>query len=147
MKRHNLENVISSYLETYHGKAVFLGNELAADCDDCHVLRSESIHAIRSMKDPESAASKNNIFKACSAVECHPKAQMNLAGYKAHVIVAPHKNPMEFYAVVFFVLLTLGSFIPLMLFTVLDMLRNIFPNAGIIGKKKNKETDETDTGY
>jgi hypothetical protein len=27
------------------------------------------------------------------------------------------------------VLLTLGSFIPLMIFTVLDMARNVFPNA------------------
>jgi hypothetical protein len=70
---------------------------------------------------------------------------MNLAGYKAHVIVAPHKNPVEFYAVVFFVLLTLGSFIPLMIFTVLDMLRNIFPNAALI--KKDKKEDENDSSY
>src|SRR5437763_3788388 len=59
---------------------------------------------------------------------------------KTHVIVAPHKNPVEFYAVVFFVMLTLGSFIPLMLFTVLDMLRNIFPNAALI-KKENKDDE------
>ena len=145
MKRHNLENVIGSYLETYHGKAVSLGNELAADCNDCHVVPGESIHSIHNFKDPESAAYKDNIYKTCSAVECHPRAALNLAGYKAHVIVAPHKNPVEFYAVVFFVLLTLGSFIPLMLFTVLDMLRNLFPNAALI--KKEKKDDESDTGY
>ena len=145
MKRHNLENVVGSYDETMHGKAVFLGNELSADCNDCHVVPGESIHSIRNFKDPASAAFKENIYKTCSATECHPDAALNLAGYKAHVIVAPHKNPIEFYAVVFFVLLTLGSFIPLMIFTVLDMLRNIFPNAALI--KKDKKEDEIDSSY
>jgi hypothetical protein len=56
---------------------------------------------------------------------------MNLAGYKAHVVLTPEKNPIEFYVCCFFVLLTLGAFIPLMIFTVLDMARNIFPNASL----------------
>lgn len=139
MKRHDLENVVGSYLETMHGKAIFLGNELAADCTDCHVLPGESIHSIHSYKNPQSAAYKSNIYKTCSASECHPDAALNLSGYKAHVIVVPHKNPLEFYVVLFFVLLTLGCFIPLMLFTVLDMLRNIFPNVSFINILKNKK--------
>ena len=56
---------------------------------------------------------------------------MNLAGYKAHVLLTPKKNPIEFYVCCFFVILTLGSFIPLMIFTVLDMARNVFPNLAI----------------
>ena len=129
MERHGLSNLLKSYMETYHGKALAFGDEMAADCIDCHVLPVQSIHDIKSMDDPASASYHENIFKTCSDIDCHPGAAMNLAGYKAHVVLTPSKNPIEFYVACFFVLLTLGSFIPLMIFTVLDMARNVFPNA------------------
>ena len=138
MKRHNLTNVVTSYMETYHGKAIFFGDESAADCTDCHVMPGESIHAILSMNDPASSTYKENIYKTCSEIGCHPDAEMNLAGYKAHVVLAPEENPWEFYVCVFFVLLTIGSFIPVMIFTVLDMARNVFPNFALIKKKVKK---------
>ena len=114
-----------------HGKAVSFGDEKSAECTDCHVLPGQSIHDIKSMDDPQSAAYKDNIFKTCSYIDCHPDAELNLAGYKAHVVLSPEKNPIEFYVAAFFVILTLGAFIPLMIFTVLDMARNIFPNASL----------------
>ncbi len=129
MERHGLSNLLKSYRETYHGKALAFGDERTADCTDCHVLPGQSIHDIKSMDDPASASYHENIYKTCSDIDCHPNAEMNLAGYKAHVVLTPAKNPIEFYVACFFVLLTLGSFIPLMIFTVLDMARNIFPNA------------------
>ncbi len=129
MERHELSNLLKSYRETYHGKALAFGDERTADCTDCHVLPGQSIHDIKSMDDPESASYHENIYKTCSDIDCHPRSEMNLAGYKAHVLLTPAKNPLEFYAACFFVLLTLGSFVPLMIFTVLDMARNIFPNA------------------
>ncbi len=131
MARHDLPNLMKTYLETYHGKAVYFGDEHAADCNDCHVLPGESIHNVLSMDNPDSASYRDNIYKTCSDVSCHPDAELNLSGYKAHVLLEPGKNPVEFYVCVFFVLLTLGSFIPLMIFTVLDMARNVFPNAAL----------------
>ncbi len=131
MNRHGLSNLIKSYEETMHGKAVAFGDEKSAECTDCHVLPGQSIHDIKSMDDPQSAAYKDNIFKTCSYIDCHPDAELNLAGYKAHVVLSPEKNPIEFYVAAFFVILTLGAFIPLMVFTVLDMARNIFPNASL----------------
>jgi len=136
MERHGLSNLLKSYMETYHGKALVFGDERAADCTDCHVLPGQSIHEIRSMHDPESASHEDNIYKTCSDIDCHPSAEMNLAGYKAHVLLTPEKNPIEFYVCCFFVVLTLGSFIPLMIFTVLDMARNVFPNAVVFKKRK-----------
>ncbi len=138
MKRHNMPNVGKSYMETYHGKAVFFNDESAAECTDCHVMPGESVHAIRSMNDPKSASYKDNIYKTCSDIDCHPDAEMNLAGYKAHVILSSDRNPVEFYVCVFFVLLTLGSFIPVMIFTVLDMARNAFPNFALFNKRGKK---------
>jgi hypothetical protein len=129
MERHGLSNLLKSYMETYHGKALAFGDERTADCTDCHVLPGQSIHDIKSIDDPASASYHKNIYKTCSDIDCHPQAEMNLAGYKAHVVLTPKKNPFEFYVASFFVLLTLGSFIPLMVFTVLDMARNVFPNA------------------
>jgi len=129
MDRHGLSNLLKSYMETYHGKALAFGDEKTADCTDCHVLPGQSIHDIKSMDDPASASYHENIYKTCSDIDCHPRSEMNLAGYKAHVVLTPGKNPIEFYVASFFVVLTLGSFIPLMIFTVLDMARNVFPNA------------------
>ncbi len=80
---------------------------------------------------PESASYEGNIYKTCSYIDCHPKAEMNLAGYKAHVQLTPGKNPVEFYVCSFFVILTIGSFVPLIIFTVLDMARNVFPNLAV----------------
>jgi len=132
MERHGLPNLVKSYLETYHGKAIVYGDEQSADCNDCHVLPGESIHTIKSQDDPESASYEDNIFKTCSDISCHFDAEMNLAGYKAHVVISPKENPVEFYVCVFFVVLTIGSFLPLMIFTVLDMARNVFPNAALL---------------
>ncbi len=131
MKRHGLSNLLKSYNETMHGKAVAFGDEQAAECTDCHVLPGASIHDIKSMDDPRSASYKDNIFKTCSYIDCHPGAELNLTGYKAHVVLTPQKNPVEFYVCCFFVALTLGSFIPVMVFTVLDMARNVFPDASL----------------
>ena len=136
MERHGLPNLMKSYMETYHGKAIYFGDEQSADCNDCHVMPGESIHAIRSMHDPTSASYKDNIYKTCSDIDCHPDAEMNLAGYKAHVIVSPTMNPVEYTVIVFFVLLTLGSFIPLMIFSVLDMARNVFPNVSFFKRRR-----------
>lgn len=139
MERHNLSNLVKSYMETYHGKALAFGDELAAECTDCHVLPGQSIHDIRSLDDPESASYKKNIYKTCSDIDCHPEAEMNLAGYKAHVLLTAKKNPIEYYVCCFFVFLTLGSFIPLMIFTVLDMARNVFPNLALFRKRKKSQ--------
>ncbi len=142
MDRHGKEHVVKSYMETYHGKAVFYGNEAAADCTDCHVLPGKNVHAIHSTDDPQAATYKDNIYKTCSAVGCHPDAELNLAGYKAHVIVSLEKNPVEFAVIIFFTLLTLGSFLPLILFTVLDMARHVFPNAALF--KTRAQRNEKD---
>ena len=144
MERHGLSNLLKSYMETYHGKALSFGDEMAADCTDCHVLAGQSIHDIKSMDDPASASYQENIYKTCSYIDCHPASEMNLAGYKAHVVLTPKKNPIEFYVCCFFVILTLGSFIPLMVFTILDMARNVFPDAVLplpwLRKNKNLST-------
>ncbi len=136
MERHNLPNLVKSYMETYHGKAVFFDDESSAECTDCHVMPGKSIHEILSMTDQDSSTHSDNIYKTCSDIDCHPDSKMNLAGYKAHVVLVPEKNPVEFYVCVFFVFLTLGSFIPVMIFTVLDMARNVFPNFAFIKKVK-----------
>ena len=138
MERHDLPNLLKSYMETFHGKALVFGDEKSADCTDCHVSSGESIHSIHSMNDPKSASHKDNIYKTCSNIDCHPDAEMSLAGYKAHVMLTMGRNPIEFIVCSFFVILTIGSFVPLMIFTVLDMLRNVFPNYALFRKRSKK---------
>ncbi|HEX5398499.1 MAG TPA: cytochrome c3 family protein [Verrucomicrobiae bacterium] len=74
------------YKETYHGKAMVLGQpnkapEVAA-CFDCH-----GNHNILPPSDPRSTLSRTNILATCQ--QCHPNATAGFAQYD------PHANPMN----------------------------------------------------
>ena len=53
-QRHGLPDVVSSYLETYHGKAVLFGSAQAPDCLDCH-SREGNVHEMHAQTDPRSS--------------------------------------------------------------------------------------------
>jgi hypothetical protein len=142
MERHGIRNAVHSFQETYHGKAVMFGDELAADCNDCHTMPGESIHSIRSKDDPQSISYPENVYISCSDIDCHPTADKKLAGFKPHVVADRAFNPIEFYVLLFFVCLTCGSFALVMFANILAMIRLLFPNFSIpeFLSKRRKES-------
>ncbi|RLB07115.1 MAG: cytochrome C, partial [Deltaproteobacteria bacterium] len=72
LKRHNFANVVFSYKETFHGKALFYGKEDVPDCVDCHSLPYRSAHFILPKDDPSSPTNKKNAYKTCAQIDCHP---------------------------------------------------------------------------
>jgi formate dehydrogenase gamma subunit len=58
------EDVVASYLDSYHAWAVDRGSRIAATCVDCH-----NVHDIRSTLDPESSVHPANVTTTCS--RCH----------------------------------------------------------------------------
>ena len=77
---------LAYYRETYHGKAMALGNpnvapEVAA-CYDCH-----GYHDILPPSDPQSRLSPAHIVQTCR--QCHPKATVSFTRY------IPHANPLD----------------------------------------------------
>lgn len=80
------EESLKHYRDTYHGKAMALGQpNVASDvaaCYDCH-----GDHNILPVSDPDSQLSKQNIRATCA--RCHPGATVGFTQY------APHANPLD----------------------------------------------------
>lgn len=126
-KRHNLDDVVSSYKETFHGKAVLHGSEQAPDCVDCHVVLGSNVHNIESRKSPSSAVAPANIKNTCRTEDCHFKAGAMLAEYHVHVTGDYKKYPVENYLLIFFKFLTAGVMYFFIVLIFLELLRRLFP--------------------
>lgn len=72
------EDQHQTYLNSYHGKATYLGDAQTAVCTDCH-----GGHRILPASDPGSTIAKNNLVGTCAT--CHPGANQNFAGFLVHV--------------------------------------------------------------
>jgi hypothetical protein len=60
-QRHKLDDVVTSYKETFHWKAIRFGSEETPDCIDCHVVKGESVHFIEGKSSPTAASYSRNI--------------------------------------------------------------------------------------
>jgi cytochrome b subunit of formate dehydrogenase len=80
------EDRLKHYRETYHGKAMALGQpNVAPDvaaCFDCH-----GHHDVHPVSDPRSRLSKENIVETCQ--QCHAGINENFTQYQAHA------NPLD----------------------------------------------------
>lgn len=126
-KRHGLPDVVSSYLETYHGKAVLLGSSMAPDCLDCHA-RQGSVHEMHSMRDARSSVYAANRSATCTALDCHDSATPALASFDVHATRNPRTHPLEFAVALFFVFATLAILLPILTLNVLGLIRELFPS-------------------
>jgi predicted CXXCH cytochrome family protein len=69
---------LGSFLNTYHGIALNLGDVRVANCASCH-----GFHNIRPSSDPESTIHPANLAETCG--NCHPNAGENFAEGKIHI--------------------------------------------------------------
>jgi predicted CXXCH cytochrome family protein len=72
------EDALETYLDSYHGKAFYLGEIQTAVCTDCH-----GGHRILAPSDPESSVNEANLIQTCG--ECHPGANDNFVQFLVHV--------------------------------------------------------------
>ena len=135
-ERHELDDVVASYKETYHGKAVRYGSDEAADCVDCHIVYGESVHSIESMESPTSATHKDNVAATCRNEECHHKAGEKIAGYQVHTDYDnAEKYPLQHYMLEFFKALMAGVMYFFIILIFLELLRRLFPNFSFVKPK------------
>lgn len=71
-------DALETYLDSYHGKAFYLGDLQTAVCTDCH-----GGHRILAPSDPESRVNEANLIQTCG--ECHPGANDNFVQFMVHV--------------------------------------------------------------
>jgi len=127
-RRHGLPDVVSSYMETYHGKAVLLGSTLAPDCLDCHAQKG-SVHQMHAKTDQRSSVHEANLGATCRTKDCHASAGPALASFDVHATRNPRTHPLEFAVALFFVFATLGILLPILTLNVLGLARELFPSS------------------
>ncbi len=130
-ERHKLDDVVTSYKETFHWKAVRYGSTKAPDCVDCHVVAGENVHLIEGKDSPTSAVAAANISRTCRSEGCHTKAGANIAGFQVHVTYDKEKYPLQYYMVWFFRFLTAGVMYFFLTVIFLELLRRLFPTFSI----------------
>lgn len=141
-KRHKLDDVITSYKETFHGKLMTLGSERTPDCIDCHVVTGENAHFIESKSSDTSSVNKNNLSTTCRTAECHEKAGPMLAGFQTHVTYDRKKYPLQFYMLVFFKALMAVVLYFFLTLIFLELMRRLFPSFAFFKEKKRDDYNE-----
>jgi len=110
---------LERYRETFHGKAMALGQPGVAACYDCH-----GHHDIVPISDPSSRLAPQNKLKTCH--QCHPNATQRFTQYIAH---ADHTDrsqyPALYWAFVFMTTIVIGTFVFFGVHTVLWFVRSI----------------------
>jgi cytochrome b subunit of formate dehydrogenase len=126
-ERHNLPDVVSSYLETYHGKAMLFGSSLAPDCLDCHAGHN-GVHEMRANTDPDSSVHPDNRASTCNKQDCHSSATPALASFDVHATHKMSTHKLEFSVAMFFVVMTLAILMPILTLNMLGLLRELLPS-------------------
>jgi len=134
-ERHKLDDVITSYNETFHGKLLRLGSERMPDCIDCHVVEGENSHLIQAKEVVTSSVSKGNLATTCRTSDCHASASPQLASFKTHVTYDRKKYPMEFYMLIFFKALMAFVLYFFLALIFLELLRRLFPTFAFFKEK------------
>ena len=118
------QDMLEKYHETYHGKAMQLGQandapEVAA-CYDCH-----GYHSIQSLDSEDSILVGQRKVEMCA--KCHEGASANFAGYHAHADHDDKENyPILYYSFVFMTTLLVSVFILFGIHTAFWLLRSVF---------------------
>ncbi len=92
--------VVSSYVDSYHGWAIKRGGKAVAVCEDCH-----NTHDIRSRFDPESSIHENNVVATCG--RCHPNSNPQFAASYSHVLARDKKMIHDWVALAYWILIPL----------------------------------------
>ncbi len=110
---------LERYRETFHGKAIALGQPGVAACYDCH-----GHHDIVPISDPNSHLSKQNKLQTCR--KCHPGAPPRFANYIAHADHTDRENyPVLYWTFVLMTTIVVSTFVFFGIHTILWFVRSI----------------------
>ena len=122
-----LHDAVASYARSFHGKAVLLGDERAANCLSCHAGPTMQAHGILPPDDPRSSVHADRLATTCRSTACHPGADPRIARASVHLDLPAEPWRLEYVVAAFFVLLTTSAFVPWMTLTLLELLDRVIP--------------------
>ncbi len=117
---YELPDAIASYLSSFHGKAMLLGNWRTAGCLDCHARHGRDVHLILSDGNRLSSTHPGNLAGTCRSPQCHPSAGERISSAAVHLDLSTSLG-VEFLVAVLFVVLIVTTFGPSIVLTALEM--------------------------
>jgi cytochrome b subunit of formate dehydrogenase len=128
VKKYNLQKtVVSTYVDSYHGLSIKLGEKDAATCGSCH-----GNHDIHPSDHQHSSTHEDHVVETCS--KCHENSTESFAESYTHEAMLIRGNPINFYITLIYVILIVG---------VIGAMfgHNLIIFAKYIGKKRGAEKD------
>jgi hypothetical protein len=108
---------VSSYRRSFHFKAIRFGQTNTAVCQDCH-----TVHGVLPKDSARSSIAPANVAQTCGKDGCHPGAKMNFAMSGAnHLGMRVEREPLLSFMEEFFLLLTAGTLVMLVIGIALDV--------------------------
>jgi hypothetical protein len=120
MTRHGVDTeAVSSYRRSFHYKAIRFGDSTTAACQDCHTA-----HHVLPADSAGSSIAPDRIAGTCGQQGCHAGAEMNFAMSGAnHLSMRIAREPVLWWIEKFFIVLTAGTMLMLLVGIVLDIQR------------------------
>lgn len=118
-----LSNAVASFVRSFHGKAVLLGDQNSADCVSCHVATDADPHHILAQSDAASSVHPDNIANTCRSVQCHPGADPAFSAAGVHLDLPTAQGTIEFWVAFGFIVLTVLTFGPSLVICLLEQLQ------------------------
>ena len=111
---------IQTFIESFHGIAIGLGDKAEASCTDCH-----GVHNIKPAIDPSSSVHSSNLAKTCGQPKCHPGAGTNFAKGKVHVVSTKVENKGAYAAKVVYIIVIAALISVFLIFIAADLFHRI----------------------
>lgn len=108
-------HVPSEFEHSIHYRKARVGDHKAPLCADCH-----GNHNIVRVDNPSSPVYEAQRVKVCA--KCHPGANATFASVFDHTPITMDKKPLEFWTITLFKVLTLGTFLALGFYLLLDIV-------------------------
>jgi cytochrome b subunit of formate dehydrogenase len=118
-----LSNAVASFVRSFHGKAILLGDQRSADCVACHVAADSDPHLILAHSNAASSVHPDNVANTCRSVQCHPGADPALSSAGVHLDLPAAQGTIEFWIAFGFIVLTVLTFGPSLLICLLEQFQ------------------------
>jgi hypothetical protein len=93
MKKYGVpEDRIRTFIESFHGIAIGMGDKAEASCTSCH-----GVHDILPASDPRSSIHPSHLAKTCGQPNCHPGMPARIATAKIHRDVTESRSGAPYY--------------------------------------------------
>ncbi len=116
-----LPDTISSYLFSFHGKAMMLGSDKTAACLNCHVGKMQNVHVMKSATDPNSPIYPTHLADTCRSPACHALAGANVSNAAVHLQLSGGFG-IEYIVALIFIGMIVFTFGPSLMLSALEML-------------------------